>query len=196
MEHIGVLRPLRVGTHAVENCTQSELVHVIFAHGSTRPLEIQFAVVPEPPPEPEPEPETREQQLAHLSKRQLRQRAEKAGVAPGKLKKAQSGSTPKADLIRLVLAAEPEPEPVRSPTACCLARVRARERSLSVCRVVCPGAGAVSACCAAPIAIALDDLRLLRLVSALGAERKPSGGECDAAIRAGFRPSVSLPSST
>ena len=118
MEHIGVLRPLRVGTHAVENCTQSELVHVIFAHGSTRPLEIQFAVVPEPPPEPEPEPETREQQLAHLSKRQLRQRAEKAGVAPGKLKKAQSGSTPKADLIRLVLAAEPEPEPVCSPTAC------------------------------------------------------------------------------
>ena len=94
VEHIGVLRPLRVGTHAVEDCTQSELVHVIFAHGSTRPLEIQFAVVPEPPPEPEPEPETREQQLAHLSKRQLRQRAEKAGVAPGKLKKAQSGSTP------------------------------------------------------------------------------------------------------
>ena len=118
VEHIGVLRPLRVGTHAVEDCTQSELVHVIFAHGSTRPLEIQFAVVPEPPPEPEPEPETREQQLAHLSKRQLRQRAEKAGVAPGKLKKAQSGSTPKADLIRLVLAAEPEPEPVRPPTAC------------------------------------------------------------------------------
>ena len=135
MEHIGVLRPLRVGTHAVENCTQSELVHVIFAHGSTRPLEIQFAVVPEPPPEPEPEPETREQQLAHLSKRQLRQRAEKAGVAPGKLKKAQSGSTPKADLIRLVLTAEPEPVRLR-PTACCLSRQSPRTGTISECSVV------------------------------------------------------------
>ena len=53
-----------------------------------------------------------ERELAQLTKRQLRRRAESSGVDPRELKKAQKGSHPPADLRRLIIAAEmPEAEP-------------------------------------------------------------------------------------
>ena len=53
-----------------------------------------------------------ERELSQLTKRQLRRRAESSGVEPKEIKEAQRGSTPLADLRRLIIAAEmPGAEP-------------------------------------------------------------------------------------
>ena len=62
---------------------------------------------PEPQPEEaEPPKALTEAELDKLSKRQLRQHGAAIGVAAKALEKAQAGSTPKADMIKLVLASE------------------------------------------------------------------------------------------
>ena len=63
--------------------------------------------LPARPPQPEPEPQSAQQEeLSRLTKRQLRQRAQQAGADPARIERAIASSTPKADLISLVMSVQ------------------------------------------------------------------------------------------
>ena len=63
--------------------------------------------LPARPPQPEPEPQSAQQEeLSRLTKRQLRQRAQQAGADPARIERAIASSTPKADLIALVMSVQ------------------------------------------------------------------------------------------
>ena len=56
--------------------------------------------------EHQPEQSPQQQELSRLTKRQLRQRAQQAGADPARIERAIASSTPKADLISLVMSVQ------------------------------------------------------------------------------------------